>query len=409
MEFDVIMPKLGLTMEEGTLVRWFKKAGEAVKAGEVIFEVETDKSIQEVESPASGTLSAILVGEGDCVPVATRVARITSGQVGHPAASSLATQDASYEVTAGPAASKGIAQLPMINLETSGKGGNVVDHKNARRFVSWRARKAIRDIGLDLEEIGTGSGPGGRIIESDVIRAVDRLAESQNEEWIDLTHVQRIVAERMAASFSKVPHFYLTVEVNAEHLLKLRDELLPEVQTAFGIRLSISDMLVKIAAAALEAHPLANASWVDGKLRLNGAIHVGLATATPSGLVVPVIRHANLRSTAEIAQIRSQLTSKAQQGKLEPDEMSGGSFTLTNLGMYGIDQFQAIINPPQSVILAVGRIKERPVGEDGKVVLKPVFFLSLSCDHRVLDGAVGAAFLQEVVGLVEKPTAAHLK
>jgi pyruvate dehydrogenase E2 component (dihydrolipoamide acetyltransferase) len=406
MEFDVIMPKLGLTMEEGTLVRWFKKAGEAVKAGEVIFEVETDKSIQEVESPASGTLSAILVGEGDCVPVATRVARITSGEGGHIAASGQLAQDASHGVTADPAASKGTAPLPRITLETSEKGGNVVAHKNARRFVSWRARKAAQESGLDLDEIGTGSGPGGRIIESDVMEAAARHTESKTEEWIDLTRVQRIAAERMVASFSTVPHFYLTVEVNAEHLLKLRDDLLFGVQTAFGIRLSISDMLIKIAAAALELHPRANASWEDGKLRLNGAIHVGLATATPFGLVVPVIRHANLRSTGEIAQIRSRLTSKAQQGVLEPDEMSDGSFTLTNLGMYGIDQFQAIINPPQSVILAVGRIKERAVGEDGQVVLKPIFFLTLSCDHRVLDGAGGAAFLQEVVGLIEKPTAA---
>jgi pyruvate dehydrogenase E2 component (dihydrolipoamide acetyltransferase) len=405
MEFDVIMPKLGLTMEEGTLVRWFKKAGEVVKAGEVIFEVETDKSIQEVESPGSGTLSAILVGEGDCVPVATLVARITRGEGCHPSANSPLAQDASHGSTAIPAAPEGKTPLPEIYPETSGKGGNVVAHKNARRFVSWRARKAARETGLDLDEIGTGSGPGGRIIESDVMEAAARHMESKNEAWLDLTHVQRIAAERMVASFSKVPHFYLTVEVNAEHLLKLRDDLLPGVQTTFGIRLSISDMLVKITAAALERHPRANASWEDGKLRLNGAIHIGLATATPFGLVVPVIRHANLRSTGEIAQTRSRLTSKAQQGVLEPDEMSGGSFTLTNLGMYGIDQFQAIINPPQSVILAVGRIKERPVGEDGQVVLKPIFFLTLSCDHRVLDGAGGAAFLQEVVGLIEKPTA----
>jgi pyruvate dehydrogenase E2 component (dihydrolipoamide acetyltransferase) len=406
MEFDVIMPKLGLTMEEGTLVRWFKKAGEAVKAGEVIFEVETDKSIQEVESPGNGTLSAILVGEGDCVPVATLVARITSGEVVHPAGSGSLAQDASHGSTSIPAAPEGTVPRPAFSSEDSGEVGNALAQKNARRFISWRARKAVRESGLDLKEIGTGRGPGGRIIESDVMEAAARLTESKNEEWIDLTHVQRIAAERMAASFSKVPHFYLTVEVNAEHLLKLRDALVPEVQTAFGIRLSISDMLIKIAAAALEGHPRANASWDDGKLRVNGAIHIGLATATPSGLVVPVIRHANLRSTGEIAQIRSRLTSKAQQGVLEPDEMSGGSFTLTNLGMYGIDQFQAIINPPQSVILAVGRIKERPVGEDGQVVLKPVFFLSLSCDHRVMDGAGGAAFLQEVVGLIEKPTAA---
>jgi pyruvate dehydrogenase E2 component (dihydrolipoamide acetyltransferase) len=402
MELDVIMPRLGLTMEEGTLVRWLKKAGEPVKAGEVIFEVETDKSIQEVESPRDGYLLEILVEEGSIVPVATPVARLSSPPVIASAlregiSPSPAAPDSSF--TPLPGAKPGNSSSEPLPAQPPSSPGP----ERSRPFVSWRARRLARESGIDLGALGPGSGPQGRIIERDIQRAIGWKDLSEPDEWIELTHLQRVTSERMQQSFSSVPHFYLSVEVNAESLLKLRQEQLALVQQAYAVRLTLSDILVKIAAQALMKHPRANASWMDGKLRLNRAIHIGLATAVPHGLLVPVIHHADRKSMGEIAQVRERLTHQAQHGKLAPDELSGGSFTLTNLGMYGIDQFQAIINPPQSVILAVGRIKERPWAENGQLVLKPVFFITLSCDHRVLDGVSGAAFLADLVKLVEAP------
>lgn len=401
MEVDVIMPRLGLTMEEGMVVRWLKKVGQPVKAGEVIFEVETDKSIQEVESPADGYLSEILFGEGSIVPVAMPVARISNEL--SPAPVILPLLDGKNPGPENFPPEPAVLSSAPVNKEC------YEDHQaekadRGRIFVSWRAKKAAAQIGLDLGLVGTGSGPQGRIIEKDVQQAADRLGKGQVGEWIELTHVQRITAGRMRQSFSEVPHFYLTVDVNAGPLLELRQEQMTQVQEIYGVRLTISDILVKIAAVSLLDHPRLNASWVDGKLRLHRAANIGLATAGPAGLLVPVIPDAGSKTLGEIAQVRSMLTLKARQGRLEPDEMSGGSFTLSNLGMYGIDQFQAIINPPQSAILSAGRIKERPVGENGQVVLKPVFFLTLSCDHRVLDGVFGAAFLGDLVALVENPT-----
>jgi pyruvate dehydrogenase E2 component (dihydrolipoamide acetyltransferase) len=400
MELDVIMPKLGLTMEEGLLVRWLKKSGDFVKAGEVIFEVETDKSIQEVESPGDGTLSEILVAEGSTVPVATLVARISSEE-SHPLAIPPFIVVKSQEPESLSSVAEPIISTPLqAERQVDQQGGS---RNGGRRFISWRAKRVARELGVDLKLMGPGSGPEGRIIERDVQEAAIRLNEDQKREVIELTPVQRKTAERMVQSFSEVPHFYLTAEVNAERLLDLRQVLLPKVQDTYGVRLTLNDILVKITAVSLVKHPRANASWDDGNLRLNEAIDIGFATTSPSGLLVPVIRHANLKSIGEIAAIRAALITKAQNATLGQDEMIGGSFTLTNLGMYGIDQFQAMIDPPQSVILAVGRIKERPVGENGQVVLKPVFTLTLSCDHRVLDEFSGAAFLRDLMGYIECP------
>jgi pyruvate dehydrogenase E2 component (dihydrolipoamide acetyltransferase) len=401
MELDVIMPKLGLTMEEGILVRWLKKAGEPVKAGEVIFEVETDKSIQEVESPGDGYLSEILVGEGSTVPVAMPVARISSKEESRspavPALHELKGPEGEGERL--PARNAPAISEPLLSV----RDGRI-QPQVSKRFVSWRAKKVARELGVDLEELGYGSGPQGRIVERDVREAFARIHEDEEDEWVEFTHVQSITAQRMVQSIREVPHFYLTVDVNAEHILKLRQDLLQQVQEIYGIKLTISDILVKIAALSLLNHPRANASWMDGRLRVKRAINIGLAAASPNGLLVPVIHQADRLTLGEVAQVRSKLTLKVQKGRLDPEDMRAGSFTLSNLGMYGIDQFQAIINPPQSVILAVGRIKERPVGIEGQVVLKPVFTLTLSCDHRVLDGVSGAAFLGDIARLIENPT-----
>jgi len=414
MPFEVIMPKLGLTMTEGTIARWLKQVGDRVEPGEPLFEVETDKVTLEVEAEVSGVLSQILVSEGETVPVTEKVALIATTGERFPKAEAPPAMPRATPVARRLAQAHGIE---LNRLTGTGPKGEITAQdvrraaetkaqpRQPRIRASWRARRLAREQGIDLAQLAPGRGPEGRIVEKDVLEALAARRVEPSAEWVELTRAQRITAERMSQSFRTVPHFYLTVEAQAEHLLDLRQRLLPVVEQKVGVRLTLSDILVRIVAIALREHPRLNAAWEDGRVRLNHEVNVGLATATEGGLLVPVIRQADRKSLSEIAAERATLVAKAEEGRLTLDEISGGTFTLTNLGMYGIDQFQAIINPPQSGILAVGRVKERPVGVDGQLALKPTVFLTLSCDHRVLDGTMAAAFLQRVVELIEEPYA----
>lgn len=409
MPVEVIMPKLGLTMAEGTIARWLKRVGDRVEPGEPLFEVQTDKVTMEVEAEVGGVLHQILVPEGEMVPVTRTVAFIATPDEAPSRPLPKAT----------PVAERMAREhgVDLGRLQGTGPRGQITA-RDVRRALeaqreprrplvraSWRARRLAREHGINLAELAPGRGPEGRIVEKDVLEALAAREAAPAGEWLELTPVQRVAAERMAQSFSTVPHFYLTVEAQAEHLLDLRERLLPMVEGRTGVRLTLSDILIKIVAMALREHPRANGVWEEGRVRLNREVNVGLATATKEGLIVPVIRQADRKSLSEIAAERASLTAKAQEGRLTLDEISGATFTLTNLGMYGVDQFHAIINPPQSAILAVGRVKERPVGVDGQLTLKPTVFLTFSCDHRALDGAVAAAFLQRVVELIEEPYA----
>ena len=228
-------------------------------------------------------------------------------------------------------------------------------------------------------------------------------AQAPGISWEEPTPAERIASERMTASFSSAPHFYLAVEVVAEALLALQDRLAPVVQRKANVRLTVTDLLARIAGAALAEHPRANAFWDSGRIGIHARINVGIAVATEGGLVVPVLRDADRKPLAQIAAERSALVERARAGKLSPDDLTGGTFTLTNLGMYRVDSFQAILNPPQSAILAVGRIAERPVAAGGQLVVRRTAVLTLSCDHRVLDGAAGAVFLGRVAELIEEP------
>lgn len=424
MTVDVKMPKLGLTMTEGTVVRWLKGEGDEVDAGEPLFEVETDKVVMEVEAPRKGILKKILVAEGESVPITESVAILvpadeTGAQAGEAA-------DRGVKVT--PVARR-IAEargVDLDQLEGTGPDGRIMasdvrgaadrevaeaEPEPSRIRVSWRARSLAEEYGIDLSQLVPGRGPKGRIVEKDVLGAVDLLAAERGEEpleadrWEELSTVERVTAERMADSFSTVPHFYLTVEVHVGRLLDLRKVLIPLVQEWVSVRLTISDILLKVTGLALREHPRVNGAWDDGRVRLNERVNVGLATATDRGLVVPVVRHVDRKSLVEIAAERADLTARARGERLSLDELEGSSFTLTNLGAYGIDQFQPIINAPESSILAVGQIKERPMGVDGQLTLRPTVFLTLACDHRVLDGARAAGFLQRVTELIEEPHA----
>ncbi len=435
---EVIMPKLGLTMEEGTIVRWLKEEGDAVEEGDILFEVQTDKVVMEVEATASGILARILVHEDETVPIARVVAFIAAPgeEVPEPAPEVEAAEEMrAEEVTVAPSvtsaamaatpAAKRLARdkgIDLTHVTGTGKDGMIVKQdvltavERARTEpvaeeapagglkASPAARRVAREHGIPLETV-PGSGPGGRILEQDVLDFVAHGREPGVEEpgLLPLHPIHKLMAERMSQSFSAAPHFYLGVEVKAAALVDLRESLLPICEEKAQVRLTFTDLLVKMLAATLRNHPVANATWEEGGIRLLPEINIGLATAVDEGLVVPVIKAADSLSLTDIAAARSDLSQKAKAGRLTLDEVTGGTFTLTNLGMLGVDIFQAIINPPQSAILATGRILERPVVENGEVVARPTMYLTLSVDHRVLDGATGARFLQELQALIQDP------
>lgn len=425
MAVDLIMPKLGLTMEEGTVVRWLVAEGDRVEKGQPVLEVETDKVVVEVEATASGVMGPLLVSEGETVPVTTMLARIyvlgekVEEEAPAPRITPLARRMAEK---AGLDFSSIPAHRPDRRVRAEDVQAVLARRPDGSRrtgqriFSSPRARKRARELGVDWRGL-SGSGPRGRVVEKDVLRAARAVTrpgpppslalpledEGRDVTWETPTTIRRITAERMIASFGSAPHFYLSAEVHADALLDLRARLLPPVERQVGVRLTITDLLVRILATALAEYPKANAFWDEGRIGLNRQVNVGIAVATDAGLVVPVLRHVNHKSLSQIASERAQLVEKAHAGRLSVEDLSGGTFTLTNLGMFRVDVFQAILNPPQSAILAVGRVTERPVVAGGQVVARPTALLSLSCDHRVLDGALAAQFLGRVVELIEEP------
>lgn len=438
MATDVILPMLGETMNEGTIVSWSKNEGEAVRPGDVLYSVESDKATLEVEATAPGFLRKILAPAGSTVPVLSVVAYITATLeevVSAPAA----------QVAPAPRAA-GAAPPASASPASSAAAASPSPHPSGRLVASPRARRAARERGIDLGGVA-GSGPAGRIVERDLDHAApaprltplaERLAGDLKVDLsrlqasgpggritrrdvesaarrpasppaaapgsvTPLTRTQRIMAERMIASFTSAPHFYLHAEVNARRLLAMRQELLPRLEADFGLRLTISDLLVRICARALAQHPQAMAQFTPDGLRAASGVNVGLAADTPNGLVVPVIHAADLLSLPDLVRTRTQLVERARLGKSLPQDFDGGVFTLSNLGAFRVDSFDAILNPPQAAILAVGRIAERAWAENGGLAPAPTMKLSLSVDHRVLDGASAARFLDSVVALVEAP------
>ncbi len=416
---EVIMPKLGLTMEEGTIIRWLKAEGEKVVKGEPLFEVQTDKVNMEVEAPASGILGKILAAEGETVPVVQVIAYILAPDEEAPLIWPAPEPAVEAPVRKPPAPTPTVQATPAVRrlarekgvdlslVQGSGQGG-MVTREDLLRFLakveevsapepvkaSPRARRLAREKGVDLAQL-RGSGPEGRITEQDIL---DFVAAEE-----PLTPIQRLTAERMARSFTSAPHFYLQAEAKATKLVSLRERLRPLVEEKAGVRLTFTDILIVLVAKGLREHPLANASWEEGKIRIAKEINIGIAAAVEEGLIVPVVKKADKKDLLQITRERSSLAEKASKGRLSLEDLEGGTFTLTNLGMFGVDEFGAIINPPQSAILAVGRIAERPVVEDDQVVARPTIRLTLSVDHRVLDGAEGARFLSDLRALIEEP------
>jgi pyruvate dehydrogenase E2 component (dihydrolipoamide acetyltransferase) len=392
------MPKLSPTMETGTIVHWLKSEGDAVRAGEVLFEVETDKAVMEVEAPDSGTLGSILVCEGEETPVLQVVGYLL--EAGEKAPHTWPCPQASLP---SPSAEPAGTQLGPGATDTARREASGLDQEaqtaatgaHHPRQASPRARSLAQEKGVSLGQI-SGSGPRGRIMERDVLEYLD------SQDLIIPTRFQRVTGERMTRSFTTAPHFYLKMEVDASALVDWRNRLQPIIQSTSGVRLTFSDLFVLLVAQVLRKHPLVNASWEDGRIRAAKEINVGLAVAVEEGLVVPVLGQADTMTIAAIARRRETLVEKATAGTLGPESLEGGTFTLSNLGMLGIDEFAAILNPPQSAILAVGRIRERAVVENGTVVVRPTVHLVLSVDHRVLDGADAARFLSDLRDSIER-------
>lgn len=422
MATNVIMPALEMAQETGKILRWLKPEGASVTKGEPIMEIETDKVTVEIEAPASGTLANVTARAGAVIPVGQTIALVLAPgeEADLPGFKNLEGLDAS------PVARK-IAAEHGIDLARVKPGSGRIEKADVLAYLtspptpspdaqvrlrreerreggiggrsSPKARRLAAERGVDIATL-RGSGPEGAVIAQDIPAAP---LVTRHPSPVTLPTVWRVMAERMTQAWTTVPHFYLLRDVSASALVELRARVAPAVEKRSGIKPTYTDLLIKIVAMALRDHPRVNASWVEGNLRLNDAINVGLATAIEEGLIVPVIHHADALNIGAIAARRKDLVERASAGKLKPADIAGGTFTLTNLGMYNVDAFNAIINAPQAAILAVGRIADRVVAVDGQPAVRPMLTLSLSADHRVVDGARAAQFLDDVARLIEEP------
>ncbi len=415
MAVEVKLPRLGQGMEAGTIVRWLKSEGEAVSKGEPLYELDTDKVTQEVEAEADGVLLKIVLPEGEA-DVGTTVAilgsegedvseLIAGAQGGNGGAPAAAADEAASE----PAKSR--AEEPRSGSEPQGSLAAPARRPGERVKASPLARRIARERGIDLAAL-TGTGPDGRIIAEDVEQGVAAPAPAAapaavpagEVEIVELTSVRKTIARRLTEAW-QAPVFQLTVTANAVELVATRERMV-ELLREGEVKPTVNDVLTRVVASALVRHRPVNATFVDGKLQRYPGANVGIAVAAPSGLIVPVIRDADRKSVQRIAADRADLVSRARDGKLQLADLEGGTFTISNLGMYGIEQFIAVLNPPQVAILAVGSIEDRPHAIDGKLEIAPTLTLTLTCDHRAIDGSEGAEFLRTVKQFVESPALA---
>lgn len=417
MTIDILMPALSPTMESGTVSKWTVSVGDAVRSGDVIAEIETDKATMEVEAVDEGVMAVILVSEGaEGVAVGTPIARLAEdGEAvddvaASPAASAPApatTADEKPADTPAPAATPAPVSAPSAK-DTQNKAGE-------RIFASPLARRIAADQGVDLASLA-GSGPHGRILRRDVEAAETRQSSAgvaamptnapmsavAGASTVEAnSQMRRIIAQRLQESKANAPHFYLTVDCEIDNLLAARRMM--NEQAGEGVKISVNDLVIRAAAMALIAVPKANASWEGENTRYFQHADIAMAVAVDGGLVTPVVWAAEQKGLAALSGITRDLALRAREGKLAPEEFSGGSFTISNLGMYGIREFAAVINPPQGAILAVGAGEERPVVRDGQLAVATVMSVTLSADHRVVDGAVGAEWLQAFKGYIQQP------
>lgn len=403
----VTMPRLSDTMTDGTVAKWHKKVGEAVQEGDLLAEIETDKATMEFESFQEGTLLYIGVEEGASAPVDSILAILGDKDedvqaliAGGAQPSSSSDKEAATikESVAEDAISASPAPAPTVS-----------SNGETRVKASPLARKMAEDKGFDLAQIH-GSGDGGRIVKRDVesytpsqitpATATNRQEAFTGEfyEEFPVSQMRKTIARRLAESKFTAPHFYLTIDVDMDRAYNEREAL-----KEAGVKVSFNDLVIKAAALALRKHPKVNSSWLGDRIRVNHHVHMGVAVAVDEGLLVPVVRHADQKGLQQISQEVRDYAGKARDKKLQPSDWEGNTFTISNLGMFGIEEFTAIINPPDACILAVGGIREEAVVKSGQIVIGRRMKLTLSCDHRVVDGATGAAFLQDLKANLELP------
>jgi pyruvate dehydrogenase E2 component (dihydrolipoamide acetyltransferase) len=435
----VRMPKMSDTMTEGTVVAWHKKVGDAVKSGDLLAEIETDKATMDFESPENGTLLYVGVNQGDAVAVDGVLAVIgekgadynalLSGGSAQPAAGAPGGQPATPpkpEAASVPATgSNGVGNHAPAPVEVDDHGSD----GDGRVKISPLARKLASDKGFDIRQI-KGTGENGRIVRRDVETFVPQakpapvtapeatppaakpaekaapapvvlptIVGEERYEEVPVSQMRKVIARRLGESMFSAPHFYLTMEINMDKAVAAREGM----NEFSPVKISFNDIVIKACALALRRHPKVNSSWLGDKIRYNQHVHIGVAVAVEEGLLVPVVRFADSKTLSHLAAEIKELGGKAKSKKLQPKEMEGNTFTVSNLGMFGIEDFTAIINPPDACILAVGGIKQVPIVKDGEIKIGNVMKVTLSCDHRVVDGATGAAFLQTVKSLLEDP------
>jgi pyruvate dehydrogenase E2 component (dihydrolipoamide acetyltransferase) len=432
------MEALSPTMEEGRLVKWHKREGEPVKTGDTLAEVETDKAVMELVARADGVLRQVAAAEGQTVPVGTVVAVIAGpGEAGVAAAGAARVAAPAAPPTGAPApARRDDRQEPATPLAAGaratapGAGVPVAPADATRVKASPLARRIARETGVDLQLV-TGSGPGGRVVRRDLdgaaaatVRtaaatappaprgeplpapralALTRPGAAAAYEDVPLTQIRKTIVRRLASSLGPIPHFFLTTEVDMERAAEARDALNRQLGDAGKV--SFTDVILKATALALRKHRACNAWFQDDHIRYWNEVHIGMAVALEDGLITPVIRHADEKSLAEISREAKELAERARSRRLQPDEYTGSTFSVSNLGMFDIDQFTAVINPPEAGIIAVGSITPKPVVVDGQVAPRRRLRITMSCDHRVIDGATGAAFLKTLKQMLENPLA----
>jgi pyruvate dehydrogenase E2 component (dihydrolipoamide acetyltransferase) len=399
------MPTLSSTMERGKVVKWCVQEGAQVKEGEILFEVETDKANVEVESTATGFLRKILVSVGTEVPVQTALAVVTGtmeedvASISEASAAQVSTRDEDGDTPV--AAAKAAAPQAGRRIKSSPL-----------------ARRIAREHGIDITTL-TGSGPGGRIIRQDVEKAAAGIAGppaaapaeavvreapmvAEGFEEIEFTKMRQVIAQRLSESKRTAPHFYIDMSTDATAITQLKEDLARKAEQV-GVKITINDILVKLVSQALKEFPRVNAALINDRIRVFKAVNVGVAVGIEEGLIVPVVKNADRKTISEIGREVRDLAERARNKKLLPDEYSGGTFTISNLGMFGVETFHAILNPPESGILAVSAAIPKPVVVDGEIVVRPCMKLSLSVDHRLVDGVLAAKFLRRVKELVEAP------
>ena len=417
MATKVHMEALSPTMEEGRLVKWNKKEGDPVKSGETLAEVETDKAVMELVARADGQLIKVMVPEGTTVPVGNVVAWI--GKPGEKVDGDGASAPAKTEQRAPSAVSRAPESKPTPQPAPSAPPPQpkpIAPADATRVKASPLARRIAKDAGVDLKLL-QGSGPGGRVVKRDVeggavqARAAvpapgPRLPAPSGAPYEDvpLTQIRKTIAKRLAASIGPVPHYFLTTEVDMERAAEARDALNKQLGEEGG-KISFNDIIIKAVALALVQHRACNAWWQDDHIRYWNEVHIGMAVAIEDGLITPVLRNADLKSLRQIGGEARELAGKARNRRLKPEEYTGSTFSISNLGMFDIDQFTAVINPPEAGIIAVGSIAPKAVPDGERIVSRRRMRLTMSCDHRVIDGATGAAFLKTLKQMLENPLA----